>query len=50
MDRVDCALLDANLAKAWDPSKVRPVLQKSIPSLTNTFLVDHIGNEISVAD
>ncbi|OZC05321.1 hypothetical protein X798_07757 [Onchocerca flexuosa] len=50
VDRIDSALLDANLAKAWDPSKVRPVLPKSVPPLTTPFLVGRIGNEIFVAE
>ncbi|MCP9259088.1 Tudor domain protein [Dirofilaria immitis] len=50
VDRIDSVLLDANLAKAWDPSKVRPVLPKPVPPLATTFLVDHIGNEIFVAE
>ncbi|CAG9537506.1 unnamed protein product [Cercopithifilaria johnstoni] len=50
VDRIDCVLLDANLAKAWDPSKVKPVLPKPVPPLTSTLLVDHIGNEIFVAE
>lgn len=50
MDRIDSALLDANLAKAWDPSKVRPVLPRPMPPLTTTLLVGRIGNEIYVAE
>uniref|UniRef100_A0A8R1Y4I0 Tudor domain-containing protein n=1 Tax=Onchocerca volvulus TaxID=6282 RepID=A0A8R1Y4I0_ONCVO len=50
VDRIDSALLDANLAKAWDPSKVRPVLPKSVPPLTSPFLVGRVGNEIFVAE
>uniref|UniRef100_A0A0R3RT52 Tudor domain-containing protein n=1 Tax=Elaeophora elaphi TaxID=1147741 RepID=A0A0R3RT52_9BILA len=50
VDRIDSALLDANLAKAWDPSKVRPVLPRPVPPLTNEFLVGRVGNEIFVAE
>ncbi|VBB26430.1 unnamed protein product [Acanthocheilonema viteae] len=50
VDRIDSALLDANLAKAWDPSKVRPVLPRPVPPLTSIPLVGHVGNEIFVAE
>uniref|UniRef100_A0A1I8EI68 Tudor domain-containing protein n=2 Tax=Wuchereria bancrofti TaxID=6293 RepID=A0A1I8EI68_WUCBA len=50
VDRIDSALLDANLAKAWDPSKVRPVLPRLVPPLSNTRLVGRTGNEVFVAE
>ncbi|VDN07142.1 unnamed protein product [Thelazia callipaeda] len=40
VERVDNALLNANLAKAWDPSKVRPVLPRPVPVIPTP-----VGNE-----